>query len=176
MKKFNKIIASVAALAALSSGVGASSAHAQLTSGNAIVTLTLVDVMALVVSVPAVPLTYGSVTDFIDGRNVTIPLQLLVSSNRPYDLKVRADGDLTSGLGQSATTIPIGNITVQAMSGGLGTTPAVNLSTSDQTFVSNAPGAMAKTVDMKYSTPANSQDFVKTGIYTATITYSISAH
>ncbi|MBO0951155.1 hypothetical protein [Fibrella forsythiae] len=176
MKKLDKMMIAIAALTALCSGFGATSAQAQLTSGNALVTLTLVDVMAIVVTEPAVALTYGLETDYINGRNVTIPLHLTVSSNRPYDLKVRADGDLTSGLGQSAVKIPIGNVTVQAMSAGLGTTPAVSLSTSDQTFVSNAPGAMAKTVSVKYSTPANSQDFIKTGVYTSTLTYSISAH
>ncbi|NID10979.1 hypothetical protein [Fibrivirga algicola] len=175
MKKLDKWIPAVV-LTALCSLVGANSAHAQLTSGNAIVTLTLVDVMSLAVSVPAVPLTYGTSDDYVTGTNTTITGQLLVNSNRPYDLKVRAAGDLTSGIGQSATTIPIGNLTVQAMSVGLGTTPAVNLSTVDQTIASNAPGAMVKLVDIKYSTPANSQDFIKSGIYTSTLTYSISAH
>ncbi|GAB4033936.1 hypothetical protein [Spirosoma gilvum] len=179
MKKIStsvKSLLSMAAVALLGSSFGALSAKAQLTSGNAIVTVTLVDVMALAVTEPAVPLTYSSITDYQVGRNISIPLHLTVSSNRPYDIKVKAADDLKNTLNASQT-IPISNISVQVDgTTGVGTTSTLNLSTTDQTLASNAPGAMAKIVGVKYSTPANSNDFINTGIYTATLTYSISAH
>lgn len=174
MKSFTKLLLATAVAIALSAGVGASSAQAQLTSGNAIMTLTLTDVMALAVTTPAVPLGFAAITDYQNGVNTDLALQLTVSSNRPYDVKVKAGGDLTAAGGG---TIPINKITVQPIPSqtGLGTMSAVNLTTDDQVIIDNAPGAMAKVIGVRYSTNDTSA-FIKSGIYTATVTYSISAN
>lgn len=176
MKKFTKAFAVAVGMAVV--GLGSGPAHAQLTSGNAVVTVTVVDILALVVAVPAVPLSIGTLTDYSSGTSFTAPAQLVASSNRPYDIKVRSNGDLEGALTASGSSIGINNIIVQAAPT-LTTsyTSQMNLSAADQVLVSNAPAAMAKIYDVKYSTAANNPAFyVKGGDYLATLTYSIVAH
>ncbi|GAB4015234.1 hypothetical protein [Spirosoma koreense] len=176
MRKIAKIF--ITAAIALVLGLSTKPAQAQLTSGNAVVTVTVLDVLALVVAVPAVPLGIGTITEFQNGSNFVAPAQLTASSNRPYDIKVKSDGDLQGLLTAAGSSIPINNIMVQAAPT-LTTsyTSALNLSTADQAIIANAPAAMLKIYDVKYSTVTNNNAFyVKGGAYMATLTYSISAH
>jgi hypothetical protein len=176
MKKITKAFVIAVGMAVI--GLGSSPAHAQLTSGNTVVTVTVVDILALVVAVPAVPLSIGTLTDFGSGTSFTAPAQLVASSNRPYDIKVKSDGDLQGVLTASGSSIGINNIMVQAAPTLTTTyTSQLNLSAADQVLISNSPAAMAKIYDVKYSTAANNPAFyVKGGAYLATLTYSISAH
>lgn len=178
MKIAYKSLLSACSLAALGMCLNAAPAHAQLTSGNTVVTVTVTDVLALVVAVPAVPIAMGTLTDFQNGSGFTAPAQLTASSNRPYDIKVKSDGDLQGQLTATGSSIPISNIIVQAAPTLTSTyTSPLNLSAADQVLVSNAPSAMAKIYDVKYSTAANNAAFfVRGGAYLATLTYSISAH
>ena len=173
-----KSVLSAVALVAAGLGFCASSAHAQLTSGNTIMTVTVVDVLALTVAVPAVPIGMGSLTEFQSGSGFTAPAQLIASSNQPYDVKVRSNGDLVGTLMAAGSSIPISNIMVQTSPTAAGTFgSALSLSSTDQVLISNAPAGMVKTYDVKYSTAANNAAFyVKGGAYVATLTYSIAAH
>lgn len=177
MKTYYKSVLPVAALIVAGLGLSASSAQAQLTSGNTIVTVTVVDILALTVAVPAVPIAMGSLSEFQSGSGFTAPAQLVASSNRPYDVKVKSDGDLVGTLTATGSSIPISNILVQTSPTAANTFGAtLNLSAADQVLISNAPAAMIKTYDVKYSTAANNSAFyVKGGAYVATLTYSISA-
>ncbi|QJD80982.1 hypothetical protein [Spirosoma rhododendri] len=173
-----KSLISALSIALAGIALQATPAHAQLlTSGNAVVTVTVVDVLSLVVAVPAVPIAMGTLNDFQNGSSFTAPAQLVASSNRPYDIKVKSDGDLQGQLTATGSSIPISNIVVQAAPTLTATyTSPLNLSAADQVLISNAPGAMAKVYDVKYSTAANNAAFfVKGGAYTATLTYSITA-
>jgi len=178
MKTSFKTIASTVLFMTIGFCLNVTSANAQLTSGNTVVTVTVVDVLALVVAVPAVPIGMGSLTEFQNGSGFTAPAQLVASSNRPYDIKVKSDGDLQGLLTAAGSSIPISNIAVQAAPTLTSTyTNALNLSAADQVLISNAPSAMAKVYDVKYSTSGNNSAFyVKGGAYVATLTYSISAH
>lgn len=178
MKTSFKTIVSTVLFSSIGLCLNAPSANAQVTSGNAVVTVTVVDVLALVVAVPAVPIGMGSLTEFQNGSGFTAPAQLVASSNRPYDIKVKSDGDLQGLLTASGSSIPISSIAVQAAPTATATyTSALNLSAADQVLISNAPSAMAKVYDVKYSTSGNNPAFyVKGGAYVATLTYSISAH
>lgn len=148
------------------------SARAQVTSGDALLQLTLTDVMAIVVQ-PVVPLGITSIQEYEGGLNDDVATQLTVSSNRPYDIKVKALGDLTAAIG--GATIPIGKLTVTPMAGTQGATSAVALTTADQTIIDNAPGAILKVVGINYKSNDPSA-FIQSGLYTATLTYSISAN
>lgn len=178
MRSSLRLLASTVSSAALFFGLNATPANAQLTSGSTVVTVTVTDVLALVVAVPAVPIAMGTLTDFQNGSGFTAPAQLTASSNRPYDIKVKSDGDLQGQLTASGSSIPISNIIVQAAPTLTSTyTSPLNLSAADQVLISNAPSAMAKIYDVKYSTSSNNAAFyVKGGAYLATLTYSISAH
>ncbi|UFH57004.1 hypothetical protein [Spirosoma sp. KNUC1025] len=176
MKFLSKVFVSALVVGVV--GLGARPAQAQITSGNAVVTVTVVDVLALVVAVPAVPLAIGTVTEFQNGATFLAPAQLIASSNRPFDIKVKSDGDLQGILTATGSSIPINNIMVQAAPTLTSSyTSQMSLSAADQALISNSPAAMAKIFDVKYSTAANNQAFyVKGGAYLATLTYSISAH
>ncbi len=176
MKMYFKYLLSAASLIAVS--LGASPAYAQLTSGSTIMTVTVVDVLALTVNVPAVPMPMGTITEYQDGTGFTAPAQLLASSNLPYDIKVKSDGDLVGTLTATGSSIPINNIMVQTSPTAANTFGStLNLSAAEQVLISNAPAGMAKSFDVKYSTAAANQAFfVKGGAYVATLTYSISAH
>ncbi len=164
----------VAALVAVLSLSG-SSAQAQ-TSGSVLVNFTVTDILVLVVNPAPVILNLAALTDFQNGKDYVALAQLTASSNQPYDIKVKSDGDMQSLTTQN--TIPINQISVQAKSTLGGSYSAQkNLSVTEQVMLSNEPSALAKIYDVKYSLPSNSESFfVKGGLYTATLTYSISAH
>ena len=173
MKKLSQFILSVALLAGVSSV--SQSVQAQTTVNgitNAAITLTLVDLLVINVNIPAVPLVFATEENYKQGVNITIPAHVLVSSNRPYNLKVKANDDLKFG----ANTIPINNVLVQVVSTGMGTTPKVPLqSGQDVTVASAAPASMAKLIDVNYSTVPGSSSFVNTGVYLTTLTYSATS-
>ncbi len=176
MKTFAKSILSVAALAALGVGLSASSAQAQLTSGQTVLGVTLVDVVAIVVQ-PAAALSFATAANYESGVSASYPTHVTVTSNRAYDLKVKALTDLKAPIGALGGDIPINNISVQVDgTTGVGTTSTVNLSTSDQTLAASAPGSIAKVIAIKYSTSGNNVAFAKSsGVYTANLVYSITA-
>lgn len=173
-----KAALSVVAFVAVSLGFSVSSAHAQLTSGNAIVMVTVVDVLALAVAVPAVPIGMGSLTESQSGSGFTAPAQLVASSSQPYDIKVKSNGDRVGNLTAAGSSTPINNIMVHISPTAAGTFGSgLNLSSADQVLISNAPAGMVKTYDGKYSTAANNTAFdVKGDPYLATLTCSTVAH
>ena len=173
-----KSLLSVTALAFVGLVFSATAAQAQLTSGNAIVTVTVADVLALQVANPAVALSLGSVTDLANGSTFTATAQLVANSNRAFDIKVKSDGNLVGTLTAAGSSIPIANLRVQASPTLANTfTTALTMSSSDQLLITNATAGLAKAYDVKYSMVAGSSDYnVPTGAYIATLTFSISAH
>ncbi|GAB3343068.1 hypothetical protein GCM10027299_58460 [Larkinella ripae] len=171
MKNSVKSFLSIAVLVIGMSAFGMSSASAQA-SGNVTLTVTLVDVLALTVNNNNVTLTFDSAEDYQDGVSDTKTGQLTVTSNKAYDLKVKANTELING----ATSIPVSNVIVQVQNAsGMGTTPAKGLSTGDQTIAAGAPAAILRNVDLKYSTAANNTAFLQTqGSYSTTLVYSIA--
>jgi hypothetical protein len=149
-----------------------STSYAQ-TSGNVTLNVTLTDVLALTVNDNAVALNFATVSDYSTGLTIAKSNQLSVTSNRSYDLRVKANSDLTSG----QNTIPVSNVSVRSTTAtGMGTTPSVSLSTSDQDVATNANAAIVKTISMEYSTSANNQSFAKAaGTYTTILVYSVVA-
>lgn len=146
----------------------------------AVITTTLVDVLAISVTQPAVPLVFATAADYQNGVSVPVPAHVTVSSNRPYDLKVQAVGDLTTA-GQTPRTIPIGNVFVQVTAN---TAPLASinaaarqaLSNSIITLTNSSDAAMADAITVTYSTDPGNRNFMNTGVYTANLTYSVTAH
>lgn len=152
--------------------LGIGSAHAQ-SSGNVTLNVTLTDVLALSINDATVALNFANATDYQTGLTVQKTGQLTVTSNRAYDLKVKANSDLTFG----SNTIPVSNVNVRSTTASdMGTTQTVSLSTADQTVAGNASAAIAKAVSLEYSTGANNQSFAKAaGTYSAVLVYSLVA-
>ena len=136
----------------------------------------LTNILSLTTSVATTDINYTTVADYTSGVTVNVAGQLVVSSNRNFDLKVKAAGDLT---GPSSNTIAIGKVTVAITNTDLGVTPArgVALTTADQALASNVPGTMSKALNLRYSTPGGSDAafFKPGGTYTTTLTYTATA-
>ncbi len=168
---FKKLIVSALQVVAVTGLLGICSAQAQ-TSGNVTLNVTLTDVLALSVTDATVTLNFATATDYQNGLTVLKNNQLTVTSNKAYDLKVKANTDLTFG----AATIPVSNVNVRTTTTGMGTTPTISLSTSDQSVASNATAAIAKAVSLEYSTTGNNQSFATTaGTYSTVLVYSVTA-
>lgn len=136
----------------------------------------LTNVLSLTTAVNATNINYTTVADYTNGVTADVTGQLVVSSNRNFDLKVKAAGDLT---GPSSNTIAVNKVTVSITNTDLGVTPAtgVALSTTDQALASNVPGVMSKSLNLRYVTPGGSDAafFKPGGTYTTTLTYTATA-
>ncbi|MFD1142977.1 hypothetical protein ACFQ4C_17760 [Larkinella insperata] len=172
MKNFLKSFACVAVMGCVTSLLPTSSAQAQ-SSQNVTLTVTLVDVLALTVNNATASLAFNSADAYHTGVSDAKSGQLVITSNKPYDLKVKALADLSNG----SATIPVNNITVQIDgTDNMGTTTARAIETSEQVLASNAPAAILKSVGLKYSTSGDNPAFLKAASnYTSTLVYSISS-
>ena len=163
-----------AALVLLTVGFSTTQLLAQST-GNATMTANLTDVLQLTVNTNAVNLNFATVADYNNGVTSAVANQLTVTSNRPYDLKIKTSGtDLVNG----TNLIPVSNISAQTTGTGNGTaTPVAALSTTDQTLAAAIPASMSKTISMQYSTAAANAAFLKpAGAYVTTLTYTVVAN
>ena len=169
-----KIMWRLAALVLLTVGAGTTRLSAQ-TTGNATMTATLTDVLQITVNTNTVNLAFAAVADYNNGVTSAVANQLTVTSNRPYDLKIKTSGtDLVNG----ANLIPVSNISAQTTGTGNGTPSTVSaLSITDQTLALAIPASMSKTISMQYSTAAANAAFLKpAGAYVTTLTYTVVAN
>ena len=170
----NQSLRKLAAVALLTMGFGTTQLLAQ-TTGNATMTANLTDVLQLTVNTNAVNLNFATVADYNNGVTSAVANQLTVTSNRPYDLKIKTSGtDLTFG----TNLIPVSNVTAQTTGTGNGTPSVVSaLSTTDQTLASAVPASMSKAISMQYSTAAANSAFLKpSGAYVTTMTFTVVAN
>lgn len=125
---------------------------------------------------------YNSIAEYNSTKTANVPKSLIVSSTRPFDVKVKANGknfELESG----TASIPVNVVTIKPVKGGnMGGTPKdVTLSTSDQTLISGAPIGNGVLLDLEYEIPkersSSSDIFGKpSGNYVQTITYTATAN
>ena len=170
----NQSLRKLAAVALLTVGFGTTQLLAQ-TTGNATMTANLTDVLQLTVNTNAVNLNFATVANYNNGVTSAVANQLTVTSNRPYDLKIKTSGtDLVNG----TNLIPVSNVSAQTTGTGIGTqTPVTALSITDQTLAAAVPASMSKTISMQYSTAAANAAFLKpAGAYVTTLTYTVIAN
>lgn len=155
-------------------GLGATRSFAQ-SSGNATMTVNLSDVLQLTVNTNAVNLAFATIANYQNGVTSLVNNQLTITSNRAYDLKVKAG---TENLVNGTNTIPVSNVSVQTVGTGNGTPSTVNaLSITDQTLATGIPASMSKNISLEYKTAANNEAFLKpAGAYTTTLTYTAIAN
>ena len=170
----NQSMLRFAAALLLTVGFSATRLAAQST-GNATMTANLTDVLQLTVNTNAVNLNFATVAAYNNGVTSAVANQLTVTSNRPYDLKIKTSGtDLVNG----TNLIPVSNVSAQTTGTGNGTaTPVTALSTTDQSLATAIPASMSKTISMQYSTAAANAAFLKpAGAYVTTLTYTVVAN
>ena len=134
--------------------------------------VTLNNTLVFVLTDIAPAMVFLDSDDYENGVTYTAAAGGSVTCTAPFSVDVKSDGDLTSG----ANTIAIGSISVQATGTDLGTTNAVDISTTDQAVISAAPAGLTKLFGLTYSTTGGDSEFIgkPTGAYTATLTYTAS--
>ncbi|QJW89797.1 hypothetical protein HNV11_10615 [Spirosoma taeanense] len=155
-------------------GLGTIPAFAQ-SSGTSTMNVKLSDVLELKINTANVDIEFATPADYNNGVTKPVPNQLTVTSNRPYDLKIKTSGsDLVNG----QNLIPVSNISAQTTGTGLGTQSVVSaLSTTDQTLATAVPPSMSKQISMQFSTAAGNSAFLKpSGDYTTTLTFTATAN
>jgi hypothetical protein len=146
------------------------------TTGTATLNVILVDVLQLTVNTSSATLNFATAANYTNGVSSTVSNQLGIFSSRPYGLQVRANATNLTNAG--SYTIPVSNISiVPTGTTGIGTTSAVALSNTDQTFVAVAPATLSKSISMLYSTSAGNTAFLLPGgTFSATLTFTIVAN
>jgi len=126
-----------------------------------------------------VDFNYASVQDYNSEKTLTIPNSLVITFSKPFDLKVKANGEhFESG----TNSIPVNVLTIKRNESSRinGSSAPVVLSTQDQVLVSGASSGSKLNLDLDYIIPqskSSSQDFLgkPSGIYTQKITYTATA-
>lgn len=172
MKLVQKI-GQMAVLLCLVMGIGMTRLLAQ-TVGSATLTISLSDVLQLTVNTNAVNLNFATAANYNNGVSSTVSNQLTVTSNRAYDLSVRAaTPDLVNGI----NVIPIGNVAVQTVNLVGGSPKVISaLTTTNQTLATGLPATTSSSVNIQYSTAAGNTAFLKpAGAYVTTLTFTVVA-
>ena len=121
-----------------------------------------------------VSLAINTAEKYKSGITTTVLKQLLINSTMPYDITVKATGvKFTSPVPGNTNTIDLDLLTIK------GSGSPVTLSTTAATVISAANPQIAQELDMEYSiSPAKTTKLINkpAGTYTATITYTITAH
>lgn len=141
---------------------------------NAILSVTVVDLTSFILADVAPSLVFTSADDYANGISYTSPIiGGTVTSNSPYSVTVATDSE---NLSFSGNDIPVSSVAVEPVGTDLGTTSKVNLSTTEQTIMSGAPGGLAKTFQVTYSTAPGDENFLgkPSGIYTVNVIYTVT--
>ncbi|WP_026812566.1 hypothetical protein [Arenibacter certesii] len=179
MKK--QIITATLALGAIL--LGTNNVKAQNHTATTTVNIILSDVISIdagsVANGGIVDFNYVTAADYNSTKTVNVPESLIVTSTKNFDVKVKADGaSFTDG----TNNIPVNVLNIKAATGGsmAGTQNTIELSTTDQVLIGNAPLGSALTLDLDYeilAAKSSSADILgkPAGTYTQTVTYTATA-
>lgn len=122
---------------------------------------------------------YENVNDYNSEKTATVPNSLIITFTKPFDLKVRANGE---NFQSGSNFIPVNVLTIKGneRSKITGTSSAIVLSTQDQVLVSGADRGGKLNLDLDYIIPqakSSSADILgkPAGTYTQKITYTATA-
>lgn len=126
-----------------------------------------------------VDFNYATVQDYNSEKTMTIPNSLVITFTKPFDLKVKANGEHFEN---GANSIPVNVLTIKRNESSRinGLSNPVVLSTQDQVLISGANSGSKLNLDLDYIIPqskSSSPDFLgkPAGIYTQRITYTATA-
>lgn len=158
---------------------GIQAVHAQQPSDDVTLQVTLVAVQNISVNAgqTTVTLTFEEAGDYLNGVTSSQPNHLEVSSTGLFQVAVKAsDINLVNG----SNTIPVNTITVTPGYGTGGTDPgaipaAVSLTGNDQIILDSNDGTAQAFYNVTYDASGGADYINKpAGIYTTTVTYTIS--
>jgi hypothetical protein len=138
--------------------------------------VTVSDLAAININTATINLKLQTAADYKNGVYVDVPNHLVVSKTTPYTVTVKADD---SNLKLGATyTIPSSILSIGPAAGQTGVNSISSLTTSPQTLVSSSMPAIDRKNSIRYSIDATKTPGLlnKTaGIYTTTVTYTVTA-
>lgn len=163
----------------------ASSAQAQLNStGTVTLTLDLRNVLEFSVLEANSSVIFNTVAEYNLGTDTTQAAQLKVSSNIPYKIEVKSSS--TAFDDGSSHTIPLSVMHIK-MNGNSDndvtfTQPEVTLATTNGTIATTTTGSIDRTYSVRYratpsatgSVPGNEFITSPTGVYSATLVYTVT--
>jgi hypothetical protein len=174
MKK--QLIMAIVSLGGLLSGTINTQAQSNSTVANA--NLILADVISFDSGASvggAVDFNYVTSADYNSAKTAVIPLSLVITSSKNFDIKVKAGGvHFLNG----SNSIPLNVLKIKAVIGGtmIGSFRTIVLSTADQKLVKNALKGSKKSLSIEYSISAAKATAVllgkPAGTYKQTITYT----
>lgn len=138
--------------------------------------ISIADLGELRLNTATVNLAFKNSTDYQQGVSVDVANQLTLSKTTPYDLSVKAQSAYFTMGNES---IPINILSVGPADGQLGMQTVESLSTQSQTLISAGAPVIDRNLSLRYRIPATktAQLLGKAqGTYTATITYTLTAH
>lgn len=157
----------------------------QLQAQNAttIINLVLADVISIEPGSAAnggsVDFNYENVNDYNSEKTTTIPNSLIITFSKPFDLKVKANGE---NFESGTNMIPVDVMTIRrnAASKITGNSNPIVLSAQDQLLISGAGHGSQLNLDLDYIIPqarSSSSDILgkPSGNYTQTVTYTATA-
>lgn len=152
--------------------LAAASANAQSNNKTATLNVVITDQIEVRMNTNLVSLNFTSAADYRSGVSTSPTDQFTVTSNKPYNLAVKAAGDLI-GVSNSSKSIPVGNINVEVTTAGVGTKTAQDLSTNDKPLAAKAPAAINQAFSLTYKTPVGGEAFlVPADTYSTTLTFT----
>lgn len=167
-------------LKALALAVGAAllftvnaNAQSASNSGNVTLNLDLRNVVEFKVNTSSTTLLFDTYAKYNSGVTKQEASQFEVSSNQPYDLKVKTSGANFVGTGTNTQTIPVADVNVKIINTTDGGTQAArDLSTSNQDLSTGATVALNRAYSIEYFAKGGASFLVKADIYSTTVTYS----
>lgn len=161
--------------------IGANTALAQ--KATTTINLVLADVISIEPSSAAnggtVDFLYENVNDYNSEKTTTIPNSLIITFTKPFDLKVRANGE---NFENGSNFIPVNVLTIKRNESSqiTGNSSPIILSTQDQVLISSANSGSKLNLDLDYIIPqarSSSSDILgkPAGTYTQKVTYTATA-
>lgn len=127
----------------------------------------------------SVDFRYENVNDYNSEKTTTIPNSLVITFTKPFDLKVKANGE---NFENGSNNIPVNVLTIKRNESSkiTGTSTPIVLSTADQVLISGADRGSKLNLDLDYIIPqarSSSADILgkPAGNYTQKVTYTATA-
>lgn len=143
---------------------------------NANLTINVADLGELRLNTAAVKLTFENSSNYLQGVYTDVANQLTISKTTPYDLSVKAQSAYFT-MGQEG--IPVNVLSIGPAVGQLGMQTVESLSTQSQSLISAGIPTIDRNLSLRYRIPATKTAQLlgkPQGTYTATITYTLTAH
>jgi len=135
--------------------------------------LDLRNIVEFVVNKNTSTIVFDTYDKYVNGTNTPEADQLSVSSNKAFDMAVKAASATFDEAGNTQT-IPAADVSVEVTAGGGTKAAAQSLSTSNKDILTNAPAVLGEKYSIKYSATGGNDFLVKAGTYTNILTYTVT--